>query len=115
METAKRYPHKENIDNEIVQRWINKADKDHSHSPQKRKLDDTSFGKITEFNLDILEETEEIEEGDKRKILRFALDEDEYLIKLWRAIKIEEKQVQIRKFIRSVNLMFNIVSILFLV
>ncbi|RIA91571.1 hypothetical protein C1645_821886 [Glomus cerebriforme] len=87
---------KENIDNEIVQRWINKADKDHSHSPQKRKLDDTSFGKIIEFILDILEKTEEIEEGDKRKILRLALDEDEYLIKLWRAIKIEEKQVQIQ-------------------
>ncbi|CAB4440952.1 unnamed protein product [Rhizophagus irregularis] len=57
----------------------------------KKKLDDTSFGKITEFVLDILEETEKIEEGDKRKILRLTFDEDEHLIKLWRAIKIEEK------------------------
>ncbi|CAI2182170.1 3276_t:CDS:2 [Funneliformis geosporum] len=86
------------------------SDKDCSHLPQKRKLDDTSFGKITEFILDILKEIEEIEKGDKRKILGLVLDEDEYLIKLWRAIKIEEKQVQIRKFIRSVNLMFNTVT-----
>ncbi|CAG8456750.1 4733_t:CDS:2 [Dentiscutata heterogama] len=102
---------KENIDNELVRRWINKADKEHSHPPQKRKLDDTNLGKITEFVLDILEETEEIEKGDKRKILGLALNEDEYIIKLWRAIKIEEKQVQIRKFIQSANLMFDVVSI----
>ena len=102
---------KENIDNEVVQRWINKADKEHSHPPQKRKLDDTNLGKITEFVLYILEETEEIEKGDKRKILRLALNEDEYLIKLWRAIRTEEKQVQICKFIQSANLMFDVVSI----
>ncbi|UZO18737.1 uncharacterized protein OCT59_010049 [Rhizophagus irregularis] len=99
---------KENIDNEVVQRWINKADKEHSHPPQKRKLDDTNLGKITEFVLYILEETEEIEKGDKRKILRLALNEDKYLIKLWRAIRTEEKQVQICKFIQSANLMFDV-------
>ncbi|CAI2188019.1 12172_t:CDS:2, partial [Funneliformis geosporum] len=87
---------------------INKADKEHSHPPQKRKLDDTNLGKITEFVLYILEETEEIEKGDKRKILRLALNEDEYLIKLWRAIKTEKKQVQICKFIQSANLMFDV-------
>ncbi len=101
---------KENIDNEIVQRWVNKADIDHSHSSRKRKLDDTNFGKITDFVLDILNETEEIEEGNKRKILRLALDEDEYLIKVWRAIKTDVKQVQVCKFI---HLMFDVVSITF--
>ncbi|CAG8780073.1 3730_t:CDS:2, partial [Racocetra fulgida] len=83
---------KENIDNEVVQRWINKADKEYSHLPQKRKLDDTNLGKITKFVLNILEETKEIEKGDKQKILRLALNEDEYLIKLWRAIHMEENQ-----------------------
>lgn len=76
METAKKW---KNIDNEIVQRWVSKADKDHSHSSRERKSNDTNFGKITDFVLDILNETEEIE-GNKRKILRLALDEDEYLI-----------------------------------
>ncbi|RIA98216.1 hypothetical protein C1645_813094 [Glomus cerebriforme] len=40
-------------------------------------------------------ETEEIEEGNKWKILRLALDEDEYLIKLWKAIKTDVKQMQV--------------------
>ncbi|PKK71452.1 hypothetical protein RhiirC2_849149 [Rhizophagus irregularis] len=47
-----------------------------------------------DFVLDILNETDEIE-GNKRKILRLALDEDEYLIKLWKAIKTDVKQVQV--------------------
>jgi hypothetical protein len=42
-----------------------------------------------------------------------VLDEDEYLIKLWRAIKADVKQVQVCKFIQSANLMFDVVSIAF--
>ncbi|CAG8444532.1 390_t:CDS:2 [Ambispora gerdemannii] len=49
-----------------IKRWINKANENHSHLLQKRKLDDTNFEKITEFVLDVLEEVEETEEGDKR-------------------------------------------------
>ncbi|CAG8698024.1 22258_t:CDS:2, partial [Racocetra persica] len=47
-------------------------------SSNKENIDN----EITEFILDILKETKELEKEDKQKILRLALNEDEYLIKL---------------------------------
>jgi len=41
------------------------------------------------------------------------LDENEYAVKFWKTIKAEERKVQVRKFIRFANMMFDIVSIEF--
>jgi len=41
------------------------------------------------------------------------MDENEYVIKLWKTIKAEERKIQVRKFIRFANVMFDIVSIEF--
>jgi hypothetical protein len=93
--------YKENVDSEIVQRWINSAVKICPQLPQKRKRDDVNdanIGKITEFVMDILEEVDESKKGEKQDILKLV-------------IKMKEKDSQIRKFIQFANLMFDIVSI----
>ncbi|RHZ74076.1 hypothetical protein Glove_227g103 [Diversispora epigaea] len=114
---------KENVDNEIIKRWVDKAlqkrkldvalgDKENV-DPQKRKLDeilnnkenietsrkkgcgDVNFGTITEFTLDILGELSETEKGDKKKILKLFMDENEYVTKFWKAVRTEERKIQL--------------------
>ncbi len=56
---------------------------------------------------------EESEKEDKEKVLKLAMDEDYYLTKLWKTIKTEKRKIQVHKFIRFANVMFDIVSIKF--
>uniref|UniRef100_U9UH05 Uncharacterized protein n=1 Tax=Rhizophagus irregularis (strain DAOM 181602 / DAOM 197198 / MUCL 43194) TaxID=747089 RepID=U9UH05_RHIID len=103
--------YKENVDNEIVRRWINSAVKNCPQLPQKRKhgdVDDASIGEITEFVMDILEEVEESKKGEKQDILKLALKGNEQIIQFCKGIKMKEKDSQIRKFIQFANLMFDI-------
>ncbi|CAG8760413.1 15214_t:CDS:1, partial [Cetraspora pellucida] len=97
-------------------------DKENANSSRKRKSDDeenidivqkkifadANSGKITEFVLDILGELEEIEKGDKKKILKLAIDENEYITKFWNKIKTEERKIQRRKFVQFTSLMFDV-------
>jgi len=116
------FANKEDIDSEIIKRWIDKAsqkrksevilDNEENVNPsQKRRLDDSDLGKIIEFVLDVLEDLEGTEKDDRKKILKLVMDENEYVIKLWKTIKAEERKIQVRKFIRFANVMFDIVSI----
>ncbi|CAJ0762074.1 24213_t:CDS:2 [Entrophospora sp. SA101] len=82
---------KENVDNEIIKRWIDKASRKrkldemliimNANASSKRSLDDTNLGKITGFFLDILEELKETKKGDKKKVLKLTMDENEYMLK----------------------------------
>ena len=136
------FANKEDIDSEIIKRWIDKAsrkrksevildneenvnpsqkrkfdnvfdDKENIDASQKGRLEDSELGKITEFVLDILEDLEGTEKDDGKKILKLVMDENEYAVKFWKTIKAEERKVQVRKFIRFANMMFDIVSIEF--
>ncbi|CAG8516782.1 16554_t:CDS:2 [Acaulospora colombiana] len=115
------FANKEDIDSEIIKRWIDKAsqkrksevildneenvnpsqkrkfdnvfdDKENIDVSQKRRLD---LGKITEFVLDILEDLEGTEKDDGKKILKLVMDENEYVMKLWKTIKAEERKIQL--------------------
>ncbi|RIA94128.1 hypothetical protein C1645_818511 [Glomus cerebriforme] len=68
--------YKENVDNEIVQRWINSAVKDCPQLPQKRKHDDVDDANIGE----ITEEFEESKKGEKQDILKLALKGNEQIL-----------------------------------
>jgi len=118
------FANKEDIDSEIIKRWIDKAsqkrksevilDNEENVNPsQKRRLDDSDLGKIIEFVLDVLEDLEGTEKDDRKKILKLVMDENEYVVKFWKTIKAEERKVQVHKFIRFANVMFDIVSIEF--
>ncbi|CAB4483686.1 hypothetical protein RhiirA5_421535 [Rhizophagus irregularis] len=93
--------YKENVDNEIVRRWINSAVKNCPQLPQKRKHGDVD-------DASILEEVEESKKGEKQDILKLALKGNEQIIQFCKGIKMKEKDSQIRKFIQFANLMFDI-------
>jgi hypothetical protein len=79
--------------------------------PPKRKIND-NFSKMTEFVLEVLEEVEETKKGQKQEIMKMALKEDEHLVRIWEIIITRKsKKEQVRKFIKFVNVMFDIVSI----
>ena len=46
-------------------------------------------------------------------MLKLAMEENDYLTKFWKTIKTEERKIQVRKFIRFANVMFDVVSIKF--
>ncbi|CAB4496328.1 unnamed protein product [Rhizophagus irregularis] len=113
---------KENIDKEIVRRWVNKdlqkrkldevlSDKENLNAPQKRRLGNPNFGKMTEFVLNTLEELEETEKGSKKKILELTMNENEYITKFWESVRTEERKEQVRRFIQFTNLMFEVVKL----
>ncbi|CAG8715687.1 8220_t:CDS:2, partial [Acaulospora morrowiae] len=66
---------KENIDEEIVRRLVNK-------DLQKRKLDEVL-------------ELEETEKGSKKKILELAMNDNEYMTKFLESIRTEERKEQV--------------------
>jgi hypothetical protein len=70
----------------------------------KRRLCDADLEKMTEWLLDILEDLEETKKKDKKKkkILKLTIDENEYVSKCWKAIKTEERKIQVR-FIQFAN------------
>ncbi|CAG8552653.1 1626_t:CDS:1, partial [Funneliformis mosseae] len=39
------------------------------------------------------EKLEETKKGDKKKVLKLAMDENEYVTKLWKAIRKEERKL----------------------
>ncbi|CAG8503451.1 11368_t:CDS:2 [Acaulospora morrowiae] len=85
---------KENIDKEIVRRWVNKA-------LQKRELDEKTwqpeFWKNDAVLLNTLEELEETENGSKKKILELAMNDDEYITKFWESVRTERcKSVELK-------------------
>ncbi|PKK77686.1 hypothetical protein RhiirC2_731500 [Rhizophagus irregularis] len=41
-------------------------------------------------------------------MLKLAMEENDYLTKFWRTIKTEERKIQVRKFIRFANVMFDV-------
>ncbi|CAG8706412.1 5506_t:CDS:2, partial [Cetraspora pellucida] len=55
-------------------------------TPRKKKADDSNFGEITDLTLVILGELEETEKGDKKKMLKLAMDENEYMTKFWKML-----------------------------
>jgi len=67
---------------------------------------------MTEFILDVLEGVEESVNGQRQKIMKLALKEDEFLVRIWEIISIlDSKKEQVRKFIKFVNVTFDVVSI----
>ena len=87
------------------------GDEENLNASQKRRLGNPNFGKMTEFVLNTLEELEETEKGNKKKILELAMNEDKFMIKFWGSVRTEERKEQVRRFIQFTNLMFDIVSI----
>ncbi|RUP36315.1 hypothetical protein BC936DRAFT_138472, partial [Jimgerdemannia flammicorona] len=77
--------------------------------PPKRKLDDVNFDKMTDFIMNVLEEMEEAESGQKKKVARLTLEEDCCLVEIWRTIDMmESKKEQICKFLWYVNSVFDV-------
>ncbi|CAJ0751165.1 22406_t:CDS:2 [Entrophospora sp. SA101] len=46
--------------------------------------------------MDILEEIEESEKGEKQSILNLALKENEYVVQFWKTVKTKERSEQIQ-------------------
>ena len=97
----------------VVRSQKRNLDEVDGNTSQKRRLSDADLGKITDFVLDIFEDLEGTEKEDRKKMLRLAMDENDYLTKFWKTIKTEERKIQVRKFIRFANVMFDVVSIKF--
>ncbi|CAG8545502.1 13240_t:CDS:2 [Ambispora gerdemannii] len=66
----------------ITKEGINNDVGDNGDQPPKRKLEDTDFGKMAEFVLDVLDEVEDTEKG--QKIMKLTLKEDKYFMQIWR-------------------------------
>lgn len=60
------------------------------------------------FILDILEDLEETEKDDRKKMLKLAFDENVYMSKFLETIKNEERKFQVRKFIQFASVMFDV-------
>lgn len=64
------------------------------------------------FILKIFEEIEETKEGQKKEILKMALQKDEIFVRIWEIVEMQEsKKMQVSKFIQLMNIMFDVVSI----
>lgn len=115
----KAYTIKENLDNKIFQKWTVKTatevvnnNCENQSRPLKRKYDSTDFCEMTRFVLEILKEVEETKEGTKKKIMKLALRENEYITQIWRAINMKEcRKKQTHEFVEFVNIVFDVVSI----
>ncbi|RHZ76669.1 hypothetical protein Glove_194g16 [Diversispora epigaea] len=86
---------KENVDPSQKRKLDNIENID---TPQKKRLDDANFGEITDFIIDILGELEETEKGDKKKMLKLAMDENEYMAKFWKMVRAEERRTQLHPY-----------------
>ncbi|RUP47528.1 hypothetical protein BC936DRAFT_145641 [Jimgerdemannia flammicorona] len=113
------YEAKEKMDNTLIQRLISTTTSEVSaeaagsiddipRSP-KRKLDDVDFDKVTEFVMEVMDEVEEAEEGQRRKIAKLALEENNVLLQIWRAIETKEnRKEKIGKFLWYTNLVLDV-------
>lgn len=67
---------------------------------------------MIDFILKIFEEIEETKEGQKKEILKMALQKDEIFVRIWEIVEMQEsKKMQVSKFIKLMNIMFDVVSI----
>ena len=79
--------------------------------PLKRKFNDTIPCEVAEFVAEILEDCVEADNEQKRQIMKLTLKKDECMMNIWKIIENQSKKEKILKFVRFVNLTFDVVSI----
>ncbi|RGB36874.1 hypothetical protein C1646_757564 [Rhizophagus diaphanus] len=105
------YAFREKVNGEIARQSMKRAAAEDSEEsimnkarPEKRKRNE-----MINFVLNIFEEIEEIKEGQKKEILKMALQKDEIFVKIWEIVKMQEtKKQQVSKFTKLMNIMFDI-------
>ncbi|CAG8478004.1 17105_t:CDS:2, partial [Cetraspora pellucida] len=96
---------KKKLDFEVMERWVLTV---HEDDPQmkKRKIRDIELEELTDFALDVINKLESDQEQLNR-IVHMAISKDETLLNIWRCIESKEKKDKIEKFIRLMNIEFN--------
>ncbi|CAG8756936.1 13430_t:CDS:2 [Cetraspora pellucida] len=98
---------KKKLDFEVMERWVTTVHED-DPKMKKRKIRDIELEELTDFALDVINKLESDQEQLNR-IVHMAISKDETLLNIWRCIESKEKKDKIEKFIKLMNIEFNMV------